>query len=60
MRRRTFLKALLSAPALTLRPPKQEPPAPRVTYTDSQGNSAATLAALSDGLKTSGGVEYQT
>ena len=45
-------------PGASLIKKKQDPPRLTITYTDSNGNSATTLAALHDGNKTSGGVEY--
>lgn len=59
MKRRTFIQSLLVAPIAPIvkKPPRQADPAP--AYTDSNGRSAAELAPLHDGQRTSGGVVYQ-
>ena len=58
--RRLFLKIVSLAPFLRL-PPGRTPqagPASEVSYTDDIGTAADILAALYDGILTSGGVEY--
>lgn len=64
MHRRFFLQSILSLPALTLPRPKAGDAKvvqqqQNIIYTDSQGNPPAVLAALHDGNRQSGGVQYQ-
>lgn len=57
MKRRTFLQALLSLPALAgVRLPEQEEEPPEIIYTDSEGRTPTELAPLADGTAN---IEYQ-
>lgn len=58
MRRRSFLQLLFSTPALGLiKPPPQVER--RVTYSDSDANTAAALTVLADSVTATGGISYQ-
>jgi hypothetical protein len=62
MRRRKVLQALLFGPLAALLAPQRahaQPPPTGTVYSDSDNNSPATLAALYDGERQTGGVVYR-